>query len=200
MPLPTPTFTPQTELDAVNQMLMSVGKSPVNTLTPPSGALPKDVSIAQLVLHNTSREVQSRGWWFNSDTEYEIAPNVDGHVLRPATALSFDPTDPYSDYIDRGGKLYDRKKHTFAIAETVKCDIVWFLPFDELPQEARAYIARRAGRTYQADSPGSQLVYQYTEREELDAEADLNRRQLKSEDSNIFRAPTRTNRIFHRRY
>jgi hypothetical protein len=196
MALPDPVFTPQTELDAVNQMLGSIGFAPVNSLDV-QGI--KDVGIARLTLHNTSREVQSRGWWFNTDKCYPIAPNGTGEILRPANALSFDPTDKTLNYVERDGKFYDKDNRTSVIGESVECNLVWFFEFETLPQEARAYIAHKAGRVFQAQSPGSTVMYQFTKEREQETLADLNRRQLKSADSNIFRAPTSTARIVYRR-
>ena len=62
----TPTYATSTELDAVNSVLMSVGESPVNTLSTQS----PEVSIAQNTLRQIAREVLAEGWVFN--TEYEV--------------------------------------------------------------------------------------------------------------------------------
>ena len=64
-------LSPMTELEAVNAMLLSIGQAPVNTL---EVAGIKDVSFARLMLHNTNRQVQSRGWWFNRELGYELTP------------------------------------------------------------------------------------------------------------------------------
>ena len=66
MAIPALTLTPQTELDAVNAMLLSIGQAPVSTLSV-TGL--KDVSFAQYILHSVSREVQLKGWEFNTDDE-----------------------------------------------------------------------------------------------------------------------------------
>jgi len=46
-----------TELDAVNSILMSVGETPVNTLTVQS----PEVAIAQKTLRQVCREIQAEG-------------------------------------------------------------------------------------------------------------------------------------------
>ena len=53
-----------TELEAVNILLTTIGEAPVNTLT---GNQVTDVSIANQVLNEVSREVQSQGWHFNTE-------------------------------------------------------------------------------------------------------------------------------------
>ena len=52
----TISYGASTELDAVNSILMSVGESPVNTLTVQS----PEVAIAQSTLRQVCREVQAR--------------------------------------------------------------------------------------------------------------------------------------------
>ena len=53
-----------TKLEAINSMLTAIGESPVNTITQ---ATTTDVSIALSTLENVSREIQSQGWFFNTD-------------------------------------------------------------------------------------------------------------------------------------
>jgi len=194
---PPLTFTPQSTLDAVNQMLMSIGQAPINTLEVPGIS---DVSFARLMLHNTSREVQSKGWSFNTEKEFPLSPNMAGEIELPSNALSVDPSDPDAPYIERNRKLYDLKNHTFNIGKEVKVDVRWFFEFEELPQSARAYIAHMAGRIFQASLVGAQVLYQFTKEREIECLVQLEREELKKKDSNIFKANTRANRIYHRRF
>jgi hypothetical protein len=68
-----------TELEAVNAMLASIGEAPLDTL---DGATQSDVQTAINILRDTTREVQSEGWRFNTEFGFEIAPS-----------LAFDYTD-----------------------------------------------------------------------------------------------------------
>ena len=61
-----------TKLEAINTMLSNVGEAPVNSLT---GSLTNDVQLAQNILDEISREVQSAGWHFNTDKEVPLAPD-----------------------------------------------------------------------------------------------------------------------------
>lgn len=194
------TFTPQTELDAVNQMLLSIGQSPVNTLTV-TGL--KDVSFSRLMLHNTSREVQNKGWHFNTDECYPLSADVAGKVDLPANALVCDPVDRCDDFVERYDagqrRFWDRRNLTFVISKQVKVNVTWFFPFEELPQAARAYIAHKAGRVFQASAVGSQILYNYTKEREIETLAELERTELRNADDNLFSGPSRSNNIFHRR-
>lgn len=194
------TFSPQSELDAINQMLVSIGQSPVSTLTV-TGL--KDVSYARLMLHNTSREVQTAGWYFNTDEQYPLAADVNGKVDFPASALSCDPCDRSHNFVERDDagtrRFWDKDNHTFVIGKTIKVDIVWFFAFEKLPQAARAYIAHKAGRIFQAAGVGSQVLYNYTKEREQETLAELEREQARTSDANLFATNSPSNNIFWRR-
>lgn len=187
-----------TELDAVNEMLQSIGQAPVNTLAVTNI---KDVSFAQLTLNNTLREVLTPGWSFNTDVEYVLTPDGNGNILVPTNALDIDITsDTSRNLVWRTGKLYDVEEQTFVFTDTdLEFRIVRFMPFDEIPQAARQYIAMKAGRRFQARIVGSQILYQFTKEDEVDARAEFLRSENRQKDLNWFRAPTRVNRIFTRR-
>ena len=74
------TTSPTSKLEAVNVMMTAIGETPVNTIT---SATTTDVSIAITILDNVSREVQSVGWHFNTDTDYQLAPNSSSQVELP---------------------------------------------------------------------------------------------------------------------
>ena len=67
------TTTVTSKLEAINVMLTAIGESPVNTIT---SSTTTDVSIAIQILDNVSREVQSVGWHFNTDTNYKLTKNT----------------------------------------------------------------------------------------------------------------------------
>jgi hypothetical protein len=201
MPAFTPTYVPQTELDAVNQILLSIGQSPVNTL---EVAGIKDVNVARQVLHNTLRETLTRGFDFNTDDDYTLAKDVDGKVAIPPSALKCDPCDVSKRYVERVDsvgntrRFYDRDNHTFVLNEDVKVDVVWFFPFSDIPQAARAYIAHKAGRVFQAGAVGSQILYAYTKEREVETLAELERSHLQTLDANFFANDTMSSLIFRR--
>jgi hypothetical protein len=60
-----------TELEAVNAMLASIGEAPIASLDSATAA---DVQTAISLLRNTTREVQARGWRFNTEFGFQIAP------------------------------------------------------------------------------------------------------------------------------
>ena len=68
------------KLEAVNLMMTAIGETPVNSIT---SSTTTDVSIAIQILDNVSREVQSVGWHFNSDTNYKLVPNSSNQIELP---------------------------------------------------------------------------------------------------------------------
>jgi len=175
-----------TKLDAVNQMLSSIGQSPINTL---SGTLPKDATKAILSLDTVQREVLNAGWSFNTDNEYELTPDGNDNILIPSNAMFVDPTYGSKDYVMRWesgtAKLYNRDDHTFVIIEPVKCDIIWAYAFENVPQHARNYVYTRAARIFQTQIVGSQILFQYTAQIEADAWALFKRMEKRSKRYNI---------------
>lgn len=177
----------QTELDAVNKMLASIGSAPVNTLNA-SGI--KDINIAKLALSNTLRSVLLEGWSFNTDDEYELVPDGNNNILIATNALWIEPSDRSKDYVARynGGvqMFYDKCKHTFTITDNpLKVDVIWAYPFEEIPEAARNYIATKAARIFQSQVIGSEVLYEFTQHAETEALAILHRNEARTQDVNI---------------
>lgn len=162
-------LTPTTELDAINTMLSAIGEAPVNTVED-NGVV--DAVMARQILTTVSREVQARGWHFNTDKDFMVTPSYpDGEIVLPATLLRIDTVRGHSniDVVQRGRRLYDRRKHTFKFDKPLKVDMIVMLPFDEMPEVARQYIATRAARIFQERVVGSGELSQFTLKDELRA-------------------------------
>ena len=133
---------------------MSVGESPVNTLTVQS----PEVAIAQSTLRQVCREVQAEGWKFNTETEYPITLDTNDQCIVPNNVLQIDINHfkHLNDYDvirkDDNGvtKLYDLIKHQFEFENTSEdklyCDIIWMRDFENIPQVFKDYITLRASR------------------------------------------------------
>jgi hypothetical protein len=65
--MPFPTNAASTELDAINQILSSVGQAPVTTLDLQN----PEVFTAVNTLREQSKQVQLEGWSFNIERHYE---------------------------------------------------------------------------------------------------------------------------------
>ena len=151
----TISYGASTELDAVNSILMSVGESPVNTISDPQSP---EVAIAQSTLRQVCREVQAEGWVFNTEHEYPITLDSSNHCLIPENVLEIDLSHArhgeYFDVVrknDNGvSKLYDKVEHRYNFDNVsdskLYCDVLWMIDFEDLPQVFKDYITVRASR------------------------------------------------------
>ena len=179
-------MTPTTKLEAVNTLLSAIGESPINTLN--SGLV--EATLAEQIVDNISRSTQSRGWSFNTDLEFKLSPDLAGEVALPTNCLHVDMTSlrmsSTSDLVQRGNKLYDRVKNTFAINDTIEVDIVVLLDFEDLPETARRFITVRAARVFQDRTLGSDTLHGFQQDDEITAWADLQQAEAEVQDYNIF--------------
>ena len=184
IPMASNTYQPLSELEAINLMLATIGESPVSSLSN-SGDL--HISMALQFLYDASREVQTVGWHFNYEEEYPLALNLNYELVTPSNTLSLDVSDVDSSYdvTMRGNRLYDRKNHTYTFDKALKVDIVFFLPWNDLPQPARQYIAILAARRFQRRVQGDDAIEKVTAVEEGMAKAQLEDFESTARDYNM---------------
>lgn len=160
-----------TELEAVNLMLSVIGESPVNSLI---GTGMSDVTTAQGILQEVSREVQADGWFFNNEDNVILPIAADGFIYTPPDILRMEPMKFESAQTTiRGNRVYDRFNHTYTFTKPISFSITYFLQYTELPQDARFYIAVRAARKFQKRNLSSDLIEKFNEQDELDALANM---------------------------
>ena len=193
------TLTVTSKLEAVNTMLTSIGEIPVSSIT---SATTNDVSIAIQILDHVSREVQSRGWFFNTDINYSLVPNNSNQIALPANSLRVELAESsrLHNYVERNRKLYDRVNNTYTITNTVKVNIVFLLDFEELPEVARHYIMIRASRIFQDRMLVSAELHKFHEVDELQAymnlketEGDIGRHNILTGNYDVYRVLDRGN-------
>lgn len=180
-------LTPQTELEAVNQMLAAIGESPINTLED-SGLV--DAEKAQQALKAMSRRVQKKGWSWNTDKAFTLAlTSPDNFLQLPTNALKVVPAgnDRWRKVVQRGNRLYDTENSTYVFSAPIKVNLVSFLPFEELPETARTFITLAAARKFQENEVGSDSLSNFHKRDELQAWADLFDDEAEEADYNILR-------------
>jgi hypothetical protein len=159
--MPFPTYAVSTELDAVNQILSSVGQAPVTTLDLQN----PEVAIVLNTLREVNKQVQAEGWIFNTERDYTLRPDsVTKEILYPTNALAIDTdlTSSNSDYdvVRRSGKLYDRMHHTFTFEKDLKVNITWLFDFTDVPAAIQQYITARAAKMCATKMVGDREIYQ----------------------------------------
>lgn len=135
--------TSMTELEAVNILLTTIGEAPVNTLT---GNQVTDVTIANQVLTEVSREVQAQGWHFNTEDKVVLSRNEFNQIVVPADVARIDTPD--LNTVERDGKLFDLTARSLEFQASVEATIVYYRDFLALPDTAKRYITTRAARIF----------------------------------------------------
>lgn len=163
-----------TKLEAINYMLAAVGEAPITNLN-------EDLAEAQIaldVLTATSREVQSKGWSWNTQRNREFLPTAAEEVLLPSNTLRIDAvlkttgrTDRTKRYTNRGGKLYDVLNRTSKFEDKVYLDLVEGLDWEDLTEAARRFILLDATQRYMQNILGS--------------DTDLQQMQMQAQRANI---------------
>lgn len=157
-----------TELEAVNILLTTIGEAPVNTLT---GNQVTDVTIANQVINEVSREVQSMGWHFNTEYNVPLTPDISNQIPSPANVARIDSKD--YDIVIRENKLFNLLDRTYTFNSKILADIVYFQDFLVLPEIAKKYITARAARIYADRMINSSTINQMASRDEEKALMDL---------------------------
>lgn len=151
-----------TKLQAVNEILAGIGESPVSSLS--SGFI--TASNAEQRLDEVSKNMQERGWFFNTENGMKLLPDSNGYIPLPNNTLRADVSQYGGSLVQRGLRLYDNAKHTYVFTQPVSLDIVVELSWEELPQAARDYAKFRAKRLFQADYMGEPNLLQVQSQEE----------------------------------
>ena len=177
-----------TELEAVNTILSAIGEAPVNSL---SGTLPIDATQAKNLLTEISREVQAAGWHYNSFYDYTLSRDTDNKIPLADNIMRVDlDINKYNvttyDVIKRGGFLFNKKENTYIFDQALDAKVILFLPFTELPENARRYITIRAARVFQDRLLGATTLHGFQARDEANALAILKQEEMDTADHSIF--------------
>ena len=162
-------LTPSTKIDAVNSLLTAVGEYPVSNLV-------DDIAEAQIaiqVIDEVSRELQSRGWSWNTRRKATLNNNSSNTIVVPQNVTRVDAVgsngvaDRSKRYTIRDNKLYNMVDGTFAFTGSVLVDLVYLWDFNDLPEEARRFITLDAQQRYMirvvgADADMAQVQAQAT--------------------------------------
>jgi len=170
--MPFPTYAVSTELDAVNQILSSVGQAPVTTLDLQN----PEVSIVLNTLREVNKQVQAEGWIFNTERGVEFSPDTTtSYIEYPFDILQMDVNNEKHknkyDVVRRNGRLYDRLNHTDKFTENLFLDIVKYFDFTDVPPAIQAYITARAARMCSTKMIGDRELNVLLQEQELQTRA-----------------------------
>lgn len=182
--LPTKT----TLLEAVNVLLTNIGEQPVDNL---NNQQILDARIAQQTLVEYAKEGQQRGWSWNTEYAYPFrVSSTNQEINIPANVVRFSP-DPYvygRRYIQRGQRVYDQLERTYKFPATVteiKADVVFLLSWEDCPEAFNRWTTIRAARVFSDRTLTNEALFKYTQKDEEDAKAELDRIEHEQQQSNL---------------
>ena len=165
-------------------MLSHIGEAPLDSLE--NGVLHADGAQALQILRRVSKKVQEEGWFFNTEENYQLIPEVATKEIRVGdNVLSVDTKNIRDNVTLRGNRLYNMTKHTYQFENPISVTVIIQLPFDELPEVAKDLIIVVASRRFQAEAVGSDTLNALSEQQEYTARADLLREHVRNLGNNF---------------
>ena len=167
------TLVPINELQAVNMLLSAIGEAAVSSL---ETATTVDVTQAKNLLSNINREVQQKGWHFNTEWDVILSLDSDSRIPLGTSILSIYSPTKLTTIRGREGSsfLYDLDNNTFTWGSSVNDAVtITLLDFEDIPQTARQYITTKAARIFQEEIIGQVSAEAVNRQEEVEAYADL---------------------------
>ena len=174
--------TKLTKLGAVNIVLSNIGQAPVTSLA----TLNPAAKLAEQILDEVSLSTQAEGWVFNTEQDYPFTPNNSKEILVPSNVIALDFVS-FGDKntVLRGGKLYDKRNHTYEFEDIVYGKVTWVFDFVDLPEVFKNYIAMRAANVFANRSVGSNEIVKYSKEEEQIARAAIMEYETQQGDYNM---------------
>jgi len=138
-----------TKLEAVNRILLSAGRSPVNSL---SGTVVSNSIMAESELDNQCRKIQTQGLSYNAVLK-QYSPDSSGRISLPSDTLSADGAkDNATDQLSvRGGSspyLYDMENDTSVFTASVWLRVVRQLDFEDMPDADQEWAVEAASYAF----------------------------------------------------
>ncbi|AAY46289.1 tail tubular protein [Vibrio phage VP3] len=173
----------QAELDAINDILASIGESPVNTLESDANA---DVVNARRILHKINRQEQSKGWTFNIEEGATLVPDVYSQLIPYMPNYLSVTTTGGTPYVNRGGYVYDRINKTDRFTSPITVNLISLRTFDEMPEQFKSYIVTKASKEFNIRFFGAPEIDTVLGNELIDLERAVNEYELDYGAFNIF--------------
>lgn len=191
-----------TKLQAVNDILWTIGELPVQSLESGLG----DAEIAESMLDRVSREVQLKGWQVNSKFATELTLNNDSQFALPVNVLRVDTsnprailqsgTPPPSRHVNAGMRRaaddskwlmfdIDNDSETWTTPTTITVDMVQLFEFANLTPALQMFIWTAAAHRFQKGAMGSKVLQQYTAEDVFNAETQAVQEDSMNEDLNL---------------
>mgnify|MGYP003118537223 CR=1 FL=1 len=165
--------TALTELEAVTILLRAIGESSVSSIIV---ATTVEVTLAKNILSDVNKEVQQKGWHFNTEWDVTVSRNASNQLPLGSNILSLHSPTNITTIRGLSGSMYvyDLENNTFTWTKSITdAVVIKLLDFENLPQTARQYIVAKASRIFQEEVIGQVSAETVNRLEEQEAYADL---------------------------
>lgn len=175
------------KLEAVNTMLSLIGEAAVNSLTTNLSA---DVALAIRTLDEQDRQLQLRGWNWNTDHEVSITPDSNGRYVWQTDWIRFDVDDQFAqtdvNIERRGGYLWNAAKNTDVFTQgSFKGTLIRYIDWADIPERARNYVMVRSARIFLTRTLGDEARAGYAVDDERHAWHALQEAETEQAEYNI---------------
>lgn len=161
------------KVDIVNQCLQSIGEPPISSL---AYANSQDANMIINTIDEVTREVQSRGWSWNTDFNKVISKDINGIIALPTNTvrLDFKRLSDGTVPVLRNNQAYNplTQSNIFS-TDLTATKIVYFVDFESMPEVAKRYISVKSQRLWNTRILTDQLLSQITITDEQNAYMDL---------------------------
>lgn len=157
-------------LEAINQLLQAIRIAPIQSLA--TADTKQDAADAKFALDNASREIQLKGWEFNTEYDYVLSLEVGtGYAKVPNNTLSVRASRNYgtTKFTIRGNRLYNSTTHTYVWTEAPVVELVIALPYEDLPEAFKRYVIGKAAQMFCKPKLPSGATFQYTDQYLMEA-------------------------------
>lgn len=141
------------ELEAINTLLKAIGSQVVNSVNTEH----PDVQNARRVIREVLVESQQRGWWFNTEYNVTLYPNVNREISVSSDVHSIQPSSG-GDVVLRGKRLFNAVTNTYKFDCNVVCNtLIRIMVWEELPESLQSYIKYKAASSFVRDEIGDSV-------------------------------------------
>lgn len=170
-----------TELEVVNDMLREVGSTPVNTLE----STHPDVHDAKALLDRIQRQVQRKGWWFNTEYDITLTPDVDDEISVSNDVVFIQSADAYN--VLRGNKVFNKENNTYKFDDSIQVyQLIRILAWEQLPELVTEYCRIIATMEFVRRQIGDNVRVQELKEDAVRALIDITAINLRSTQTNMF--------------
>lgn len=169
-----------TNLEILNACLGAVNEAPVTTY---SSNHPTALA-ARALIDGHIQELNTRGWWFNTEYGMVLSQDTSGEVVVPSDTLEVYTHNPYTHLLKRGSRLYDPTEHTYTIGADITVDIILNLPVEDMPAIAGQFLMKKSAYTFYVDDDGDEGKATRLEREMAQVWQQLQSKELQQHNIN----------------